>query len=222
MSQSGRTVWSVVTAMAVGICLWSVAPGASVTPIADGCCQHNGSCSVESNSSCYGGFFPGQVCGDNGSCREPVQVGCCQEPHGFCGNQGELDCQLGNGTFLDNATCESDVNAVTSQLMPPKVCVPFTPTPTPVAATPTPTMIPDGASCIDPVDCVSGNCVDDVCCESACTGEMEACNLVGQEGICTAIAAGAPAASDRTLAVVLVMLLAIGCGALWFRRFNQV
>lgn len=48
----------------------------------------------------------------------------------------------------------------------------------------------NGASCTHGGQCTSGNCVDEVCCDSACTGACHACNLAGSPGACTAEANG--------------------------------
>jgi hypothetical protein len=42
-----------------------------------------------------------------------------------------------------------------------------------------------GQGCTYDSDCTSGHCADGVCCNSACTGNCEACNLAGTEGTCT-------------------------------------
>ncbi len=96
--------------------------------------------------------------------------------------------------------------------------VPPTDTPSPVPPTDTPTPMPDGADCVDPDDCMSGNCIDDVCCDSVCDGALEACNLVGSEGTCSPTTAEAPAASDNVLIAVVAMLIAIGLFAVARRR----
>jgi len=46
-------------------------------------------------------------------------------------------------------------------------------------------------SCTDARQCASDMCVDGVCCESACTGQCEACDLEGSKGECAPVA-GAP------------------------------
>ena len=43
----------------------------------------------------------------------------------------------------------------------------------------------DGASCSTTDDCASGFCVDSVCCATACTDVCGACNLPGNEGLCS-------------------------------------
>jgi MYXO-CTERM domain-containing protein len=74
--------------------------------------------------------------------------------------------------------------------------------------------IPDGGSCEDPDDCVSGNCVDDFCCDTACNGPEQQCNLPGQEGVCSSTAAPAPAASPSGLLIGLALLIAVGAVAM--------
>ena len=43
----------------------------------------------------------------------------------------------------------------------------------------------NGQACNADLECGSGRCVDGVCCNSACDGACEACNLAGTEGTCT-------------------------------------
>jgi uncharacterized repeat protein (TIGR01451 family) len=49
----------------------------------------------------------------------------------------------------------------------------------------------NGASCTAAEQCASGHCVDGVCCNSACLGQCEACDLPGKAGACSP-ATGAP------------------------------
>ena len=42
-----------------------------------------------------------------------------------------------------------------------------------------------GAACGAATDCMSNNCVDGVCCNSACTGNCQVCNAAGSIGTCT-------------------------------------
>ncbi len=46
----------------------------------------------------------------------------------------------------------------------------------------------NGRTCTASNQCASGHCVDGVCCATACGGVCEACNGVGTEGTCTAVA----------------------------------
>ena len=127
---------------------------------------------------------------------------------------------------------ETPTNTPTST---PTAIVTETPTVTPTATasdtpttTPTPTSTatsnasmtpaPDGAPCSDQTDCVSGHCVNDVCCNELCTGADQICNLQGNVGTCTNLAAPAPATSRTGLLISLGLLGAIAVLALRRRR----
>ncbi|HEV8198601.1 MAG TPA: hypothetical protein VGS03_01115 [Candidatus Polarisedimenticolia bacterium] len=47
-----------------------------------------------------------------------------------------------------------------------------------------------GAACSGGSQCASGACVDDVCCNSACNGTCQACDLFGSVGACSLVANG--------------------------------
>ncbi len=94
-----------------------------------------------------------------------------------------------------------------------------TPTSTPTV-TPTATLLLGGASCGGAGACDSGSCAQGVCCDRACDGPLERCNLVGQVGTCVDVAAAAPAASGRALAVALWLMLLVAGRALG-RRTND-
>lgn len=44
-----------------------------------------------------------------------------------------------------------------------------------------------GAKCSSDDSCMSGHCVDGVCCNESCTGECKSCNNPGSEGTCSNI-----------------------------------
>jgi len=50
----------------------------------------------------------------------------------------------------------------------------------------------DGQTCAGGDECVHGNCVDGVCCDVACGGQCQACNLPSRIGTCSPVT-GAPA-----------------------------
>ena len=52
-------------------------------------------------------------------------------------------------------------------------------------------LLSNGTSCSQNGECMSNFCVDGVCCNNACPGACEACNLGGSIGTCTDRAAGA-------------------------------
>ena len=57
--------------------------------------------------------------------------------------------------------------------------------------------VAQGGFCNTQAECVAGlSCVDNVCCDSACTGTCEACNLAGSVGTCSAVPAGQDPANE--------------------------
>ncbi|RYZ17395.1 MAG: hypothetical protein EOO70_02075 [Myxococcaceae bacterium] len=50
--------------------------------------------------------------------------------------------------------------------------------------------VENGETCATDLDCYSGACADGVCCDSACEGRCEACNMVGSEGVCSVVSQG--------------------------------
>jgi hypothetical protein len=88
------------------------------------------------------------------------------------------------------------------------------------SVTPTRAGEPNGGACADPADCLSGNCVDDVCCAEAVCPPGESCNNPGpgNAGICSPDpVAPAPAISRTGLLLAIALVLAIG-GAGFVRR----
>jgi hypothetical protein len=53
-----------------------------------------------------------------------------------------------------------------------------------------PNRSPDGFACKGPGDCLSLQCVEGVCCNSACAGVCQSCDQPGKEGQCLPVAAG--------------------------------
>ena len=112
------------------------------------------------------------------------------------------------------------------------------PTPTPTSTTTdtptnsptrtpsnTPTNTPlgeNGEPCMSGSQCLSMNCVDQVCCDTACTLPDHACNLPGREGTCLPItAAPAPALTGFGKFVGLAVLLLIAAAGLHRRRLRN-
>ena len=75
----------------------------------------------------------------------------------------------------------------------------------------------NGASCTDPAACNSGFCVEGTCCDTACTGPLERCNLAGQVGMCASAAAEAPTLTPWGLLVAGVLLTGIAAFSLRYR-----
>jgi hypothetical protein len=51
---------------------------------------------------------------------------------------------------------------------------------------------PEGTPCENDRDCLTGYCIDSVCCENACAGRCSICNLSGSEGMCLPVEDGTP------------------------------
>jgi MYXO-CTERM domain-containing protein len=102
-------------------------------------------------------------CQGNGSCA-PLQQQSC-----------DVDGCDATGTRC-NGSCNADADCNQGSYCSAGECVP---------------RLTNGGTCGAPSHCTSGNCVDGVCCDSACTGDCEACDQVDHIGTCTPVK-GAP------------------------------
>lgn len=84
--------------------------------------------------------------------------------------------------------------------------------------TPTATPVPQGGACSTPSQCSTLQCADGVCCDTACDGRLEQCNLPGQVGTCATTAAAAPAASSTGLLAMMAVLIGAAFVAMRWRR----
>jgi hypothetical protein len=158
-------------------------PVAANTPAPASFCADEGAASCGTNGKCDGAggcqkYADGTSCSQaacpaggatltkagtcqGGSCSKPTQ-GCA--PY-FC--NGVADCQ---------ATCNGDTDCATTHYC------------TAVGGTCVPKLA-NGKDCKAGGQCMSGSCVDDVCCSTPTCGNCQACNVNGQ-GTCAAMAAG--------------------------------
>jgi len=135
------------------------------------------SCTAGLPGACATGFCVDGVCCDtscSGSCSSCAltgSVGTCTAVSGptpagrSCGAYG--GCVAGACV----TACASDGDCAAGHYCAAAACVPKKDL---------------GQACPSPSTCKSGLCVDGVCCDSACTGQCEACNVVGREGTCSA------------------------------------
>ena len=143
-----------------------------------GRCDGTGSCALyPENTVCAASSCSGvqenaaRTCDGRGTCRDAQLIDCtpylCSE--GTC----ETSCDpTRSDSCADGLPCVPLVqNGVTIGVCGPRK---------------------NGQQCSDASDCESGECVDGVCCESACEGACRSCNLPGSPGRCLNVAAGAP------------------------------
>lgn len=202
LAVSGTLLSAALSRPSVGLDVTPCGDITNVSICAEGACPSGERCGVV-NDTC--GCLPLGCC-DLSQCAG-AELGCAQAAEPLCEDTTALEC---DSVFHPGETCTMDG------------CVSVTSTPTPTATqtatatateTPTGTRSGDGAMCDDPNDCISGNCVDDVCCDTVCDQPEQACNLPGNEGVCSSIAAPAPAASPTGLLIaglLLVVIAAVG------------
>jgi hypothetical protein len=94
-----------------------------------------------------------------------------------------------------------------------------TPTETPtVTTTATPTVtgtpVPQGGACATSSQCATGFCANGVCCDTACSGPLEQCNLPGRGGTCASTAAPSPALTPWGLMAASLVLAGVAAVAL--------
>lgn len=141
-----------------------------------------------------------------GVCPTPPSFGVCAE---LC--RVDTDCGSVQKCCFNGCGHEC-----TDPVLPPDTVTPTptqTPTITPTTTpTETPTLIPQGGACeANPARCAAGLvCADDVCCDTACDGVTERCDLPGREGSCTEATAEAPAVSASGMTAALAILTALG------------
>jgi MYXO-CTERM domain-containing protein len=100
-------------------------------------------------------------CDGQGHCPAPVTTACT--PY-VC------------GTNACKSSCATDTDCIGGDWCSGGVCTP--------RAT-------NGGACTAADQCSSGNCVDGVCCDTACGGQCQACNVSGSVGTCSPVT-GAP------------------------------
>ena len=143
---------------------------------ADGSCDGAGACRLHVQGTvcgtapmCSGNTSQGgEVCNGAGVCQTQGTTNCapyvCDALSGSCPQSCASDAQCAQGSFCDSATSTCEAQGA------------------------------DGDACTRAPECTSGNCVDGVCCASACDGICEACSAAakggGNDGTCGPIVAG--------------------------------
>jgi hypothetical protein len=102
------------------------------------------------------------TCNGSGRCPAPQQISC-----------GTLGC---SGTRCAGS-CTTDANCATDQFCMAGICAP---------------LLVIGQPCSSGAQCLTTYCVDGVCCDRACSGQCEACDVVTRPGLCSAVTSGLP------------------------------
>jgi hypothetical protein len=135
----------------------------------DGTCNGLGGCkkytpgSICAAASCTGGVARSASTCNNGACVAGATRTCAP----YVCNAAGTDC---------TASCSTS-----SQCLPPNTC----------SATGSCGTKGNGATCSAANECTSGNCVEGFCCNSACTDGCKSCAVIGAQGTCTNVPAGA-------------------------------
>jgi hypothetical protein len=166
-----------------------------------------------------------QTCGktvDCGSCDCATACSECFACQGNAGAPGTCVPQLAGTPCGDTATCENGTlqpqgscnGSGTCEPADPVSCAPYTLCDGNACATSCSDDaecvpgsycdaghctddLPDGEPCGSNGQCLSGHCVDGVCCDTACDGACQACNLGGSIGTCTAVPNGVSCAGGN-------------------------
>lgn len=154
---------------------------------------------------CGAGYF----CATGGLCqpRRPGGWACSVTAGGNCQEAGCRECQDGL-TCKDGFCCSSACSGTCETCAAtPGTCTPLrggddadTCAGANTCDTAGQCKRKDGQTCSAASQCASGHCVDGVCCNSACTGGCDVCNVTA--GVCTVVAQGASGANPSCGAFV--------------------
>jgi Pretoxin HINT domain len=137
----------------------------------DGNCDGTGNCEKWNNVVCMPGTCSmatnsetgASMCDGMGNCVAATTVTCAP-----------FVCKP------DNSACYTTCTAGSTECLSPNVCAGGSCGPK-----------ANGANCTTSSECQSSNCVDTFCCDMACTGECQACDVSGKQGMCSQVT-GAP------------------------------
>jgi hypothetical protein len=140
----------------------------------DGACDGAGGCRLWGSGtqcagqSCSGSTrYPASTCDGSGTCVPGNGQSCA--PYTCLGTDCRLSCTLHTDCTTGNY-CSTGGACVPKQ--------------------------DPGVDCTGDVQCLSGKCVDGVCCSTDCAGTCEACNIAGHKGTCWPIAVDTDPAAE--------------------------
>jgi len=145
-------------------------------PVGGSTCQADGKC--DGQGACRSFSPANKTCGNTVCVNNAVSGSLCD---------GKGDCVLGSdaqpcapskcavGGCTTSCKTDDDCDPQTGFCGPLKTCV---------------TKKDSAASCGSDAECTTGHCADGVCCNTACAGACDACNLPGKTGQCTLVDPG--------------------------------
>jgi hypothetical protein len=157
------------------------AGGAYVFPLVGDPCVGPGSCAT---GVCADGVCCNVPCGGCARCDVSGMEGQCQPwPSGT--STSACAPVLCDGVSLDCPSCNDNADCETGHYCDAPACLPEKAL---------------GEACSAADECQSGNCVDGLCCDTACGAQCHACDVAGSLGTCTPVM-GAPHGSRPPCAV---------------------
>jgi hypothetical protein len=130
-----------------------------------GACQRYPAQTVCAASSCQGSTYtPISTCDGQGTCVAPTSLDCTPFSCDTAGGRCAANCPSGDAICVAGAYCTGD-----EECLPQK---------------------PIGAACASNHECTTGECIDGVCCATACGNACTSCALPGQVGTCAPVPAG--------------------------------
>lgn len=142
---------------------------ASANPCgADGMCDGGGDCRIAPSgqacgpTKCQGNSVVGESCDGTGNCLQNM-AGLDCSPY-VC---GDVD-----GIFECKSPCAVDDDCEDGYYCTEAACK---------------KKLGNGQACTTSAICNSNYCVDGVCCDASCNGQCEACDVAGNEGICSPV-----------------------------------
>jgi hypothetical protein len=111
-------------------------------------------------------FTPARTCNGAGFCAPPAPATC-----------GQFRCNATKTGCLTSCASDNDCSQPAAPYCVQQACAAHR---------------PNGASCVLNGECNSTHCVDKVCCDQACQGSCEACDLSDHLGTCTPVPTGQP------------------------------
>ena len=135
----------------------------------DGTCDGSGACrrylagtECGPGSCTNGSATPARVCDGKGLCLDATATSC--SPYLCRLDKKCLNGCMNDGDCVSGATCKDGACVASKKA--------------------------NGQACAGGGECLSGHCAQGLCCDRACSGDCEHCNLAGSAGTCTMVPSG--------------------------------